>query len=209
MASGNSPDAGRRGEVLAAALQCFVERGVEAATIQDICSRSGASVGSIYHHFGSKQGVVAALVAAGMRDNLAALKTALESAPNAKAAVDGIVASLFDWVESNPEWARFIYLRTAVPDADVTPVMAEVAQEWTSVVQNMWHTWVDAGELQPVKPEYFPSLLLGPLHDFARRWLTGQVAGKLSDHVEAFQAAAWSVVGKRTRPGPVKHPDSR
>ena len=44
----------RRRDVLQAALKCFSERGAEATSIEMIRDLSGASVGSIYHHFGGK-----------------------------------------------------------------------------------------------------------------------------------------------------------
>lgn len=40
--------------ILDAATEVFGERGFSAATMGDIAARSGASIGSIYHHFGGK-----------------------------------------------------------------------------------------------------------------------------------------------------------
>jgi AcrR family transcriptional regulator len=53
----------RREAILEAALDAFERKGVLAATIDDIRSASRASVGSIYHHFGDKAGIVDALYA--------------------------------------------------------------------------------------------------------------------------------------------------
>src|SRR3954467_5185516 len=47
--------------ILDAALDAFDANGVLAATLDDIRERSGASIGSIYHHFGDKEGIAAAL----------------------------------------------------------------------------------------------------------------------------------------------------
>ena len=51
----------RRQDILNAALACATEGGVDAVTIDGVRARCGASVGSIYHHFGNKDGIVAAL----------------------------------------------------------------------------------------------------------------------------------------------------
>jgi AcrR family transcriptional regulator len=192
-------DTDRRGKILAAALACFLEQGVEATTIQDICERSGASVGSVYHHFGSKQGVVRDLVAGGLLDNLATVEDRLRRTRSAKAGVEAIVAGLFSWVELNPDWARFIYQRTAVPDGDVVPVMAEVTRQWAALMERHGSHAGKGGQFRSLPGVYVPSLLLGPTHDFARRWLAGQVPGPLSDHVRVFQRAAWDLVGKPAR----------
>ena len=44
-----------------AALELFVTKGFLATTMDDVRRRSGASIGSIYHHFGSKEDLAAAL----------------------------------------------------------------------------------------------------------------------------------------------------
>ena len=52
----------RRRDILQAALELFVRSGVGATTVDDIRERSGASVGSLYHHFpGGKEAIAAAL----------------------------------------------------------------------------------------------------------------------------------------------------
>ena len=51
----------RRQDILNAALACAVDGGVDAVSIDGVRARCGASVGSIYHHFGNKDGIVAAL----------------------------------------------------------------------------------------------------------------------------------------------------
>src|SRR6185436_8786528 len=51
----------RKEAVLEAALACFEELGYDNTSIEDIRARSGASIGSIYHHFGRKEVIAAAL----------------------------------------------------------------------------------------------------------------------------------------------------
>ncbi len=41
--------------ILDAATEVFGSRGYSAATMADVVQRSGASIGSIYHHFGGKK----------------------------------------------------------------------------------------------------------------------------------------------------------
>ncbi|WP_347109589.1 helix-turn-helix domain-containing protein [Paenarthrobacter sp. S56] len=56
-----SRTAARRRNLLDAAASVFCEQGFTAAGISDIVSRSGSSVGSLYHHFGGKTELFLAL----------------------------------------------------------------------------------------------------------------------------------------------------
>lgn len=48
-------------QVLDAVLRLFSDRGYFATSVQDISRESGVSVGSIYHHFGDKEGIARSL----------------------------------------------------------------------------------------------------------------------------------------------------
>jgi TetR/AcrR family transcriptional regulator, cholesterol catabolism regulator len=52
----------RQAEVLAAAFEVFIERGYEAATIQEIASRVGLLKGSLYYYIESKETLLFALI---------------------------------------------------------------------------------------------------------------------------------------------------
>ena len=53
--------ASRRQAILDAALACFTNKGFTETTMEDIRIRSGASTGSIYHHFSNKEMLARAL----------------------------------------------------------------------------------------------------------------------------------------------------
>ena len=57
--------------MLQGALACFNEHGIEPTTIEMILTRCDASVGNLYHHFGSKEGLVAALFFCALADQAA------------------------------------------------------------------------------------------------------------------------------------------
>ncbi len=68
-----SPRTGAPAAVLDAAADLFDRRGFAAVSLNDLTAASGVSNGSIYHHFGAKEGVLAALVVdalAGYQDGL-------------------------------------------------------------------------------------------------------------------------------------------
>jgi len=53
-----------RARIREAAIELFADRGIEGATIRDIAEKAGVSSGLLRHHFGSKEGLLVAVVRA-------------------------------------------------------------------------------------------------------------------------------------------------
>jgi AcrR family transcriptional regulator len=99
-----------RRAVLKHALACFNASGIEAATIEEVRAGSGQAVGTIYHHFGSKEGVAAALFFAGFDDQSREISERTEAATDAHAVVIELVAAYVGWVTAQPELAAFLFM---------------------------------------------------------------------------------------------------
>src|SRR6478752_2342525 len=84
--------AATRRAILANALTCFARLGIDAATIEDVRKESGQSVGTIYHHFKSKEGLVAALFFAAFDDQSRAIAERAEAARTPGELVAGLIA---------------------------------------------------------------------------------------------------------------------
>ena len=69
-----------REQVLAASLELIEEQGVAALSLREVARRAGVSHQAPYHHFGSKDALVAELVARGFTG----LSEMLEAAENAR-----------------------------------------------------------------------------------------------------------------------------
>ena len=184
----------RRREVLAAALGCFIEGDVESVSIADICERSGASVGSVYHHFGSKHGIVVALIADGLGAHLDALEPALEQADgDPRGGIEAVVSTLVEWIEANPGWAMFIYANLNHRVASSAEPIERVNRDYAQVADAFFGPLIDAGKIRALPRECWPSLIAAPVHDYARRWLRGQVSASPSARRQVFVDAAWRV----------------
>src|SRR5690242_10873129 len=92
----------RREAILDVALELFLAEDSD-ATIEEICRRSGASNGSVYHHFGSKDGIAAELTARFLGDYQEGFVAALQDG-----GVQGAVAHHLRWVVAHPDRARFL-----------------------------------------------------------------------------------------------------
>ena len=106
-----------RDAVLDAAERVMAEHGCEGATAAQIVALSGIPVSSVYHYFGSKQGVLLAVMERGARrffDSLPAVAER-EGAPedHLRHVIDGIAAAL----EEQPDFLRLVLVMATQPVA--------------------------------------------------------------------------------------------
>ncbi|TKJ71716.1 TetR family transcriptional regulator [Pseudomonas sp. CFBP13508] len=187
---------GRRAElkrdIFHKALSLFNEQGIEATTIEMIRAECDTSVGAIYHHFGNKEGLVAALFFTALEDQARLRDAYLDAADTTEKGVQALVFSYVDWVEQQPQWARFQYhARFAVTKGPFKDELAE-RNKTRNLRLRQWLTQSGrAAELQDLPAELLPSLIIGQADSYCRAWLAGRVKGSPSAYREVLAQAAW------------------
>ena len=177
----------RRETIWKAALDSFAANGEIA--IDDVRERSGASVGSIYHHFGGKDGIAAALYVEILRDYQAGVLRALRRAAGAEEGVRALVRGHLRWVERNPERARFL-LQGGAARAAAGEELKELNRELSAALAE----WVGSRpEIRPLLREVFYAVVIGPAQELSRHWLAGRV-GSLRRLEAELAEAAWRAV---------------
>lgn len=183
------------GRLLAAALQQFNANGVNATSIHDICAAAKVSIGSAYHHFGSKQALADALLVGGLDSNCQALEQRLADVTGAQAGVRTVVLSLVDWISAHPEWARFIYTASdANARAKAGAALKDINRRYKALIERHFKPHLASGEIRQLPSECYHALLIGPVHDYARRQLAGAVKAPLKRHAALFADSAWQAV---------------
>jgi len=177
----------RRETILEAALESL-EAGEE-VTIDGVRERSGASVGSIYHHFGDKDEILGALYVEVLRGYQASVVQALQAAPDAEDGIGALVRNHLHWVESNPERARFLL--------DGGPGRERVRKEVEALNRDLFasiENWVvNQEEIRPMGREIFFVSVFGPAQALSRSWLARR-DGSLREVEDALAATAWRAV---------------
>lgn len=184
--------AARRRVILLAALQVFREKGFAAATIEDIRGRSGASTGSIYHHFGSKDGVASALYEEGLADYRAGLTAALDVVDGAELLVRAIVLFHMDWAATNPDWAR--YLLTMRREQPVAAIEGNIRRSSAAFLGDLFarfRPYIDRGDIASMPAELYAAQLIGPAQEFLRLWLSGRSRVDPATAAPQLADAAW------------------
>jgi AcrR family transcriptional regulator len=182
--------------ILDAALACFDEHGIAGASIDCIRARSGASVGSIYHHFGGKEGIAAALYVEALRRYQEAFLAELEGHAGAEDGVRAMVAFHLRWHRRNAALARF--LRSYDPKLlgpEEAGRLRELNHHFLGAAAAWWRTHVHYGELRELDLLVAHALWLGPAQEVCRAWLAGEIPARaLERSADDLADGAWQAV---------------
>ncbi|UXJ54928.1 TetR/AcrR family transcriptional regulator [Pseudomonas citronellolis] len=187
--------ASRKDDILQAALACFSESGVDATTIEMIRDRSGASIGSLYHHFGNRERIIGALYLEGIGQYAALLDAGLREGMGAEATVKLFVTCYIDWVVAHPDWARFIlHNRGRVEAGEMGEQLREANRQQGRRIAELLAVHRQAGAFREMPFELFNSVVIGPTHDYVRNWLAGRTRVELADCRDLLAEIAWESV---------------
>ncbi|WP_225774646.1 TetR/AcrR family transcriptional regulator [Pseudomonas sp. Marseille-Q5115] len=190
---------GRRGElkraILRQALQCFNASGIEATTIENVRAACGASVGAIYHHFQSKEGLVAALFYAALDDQERLREQYLSEADSAEAGVLALVHSYVDWVDEQPEWARFVLqARAAVSTGPFKDELVARNRQRNKKLMVWMGEHGGVEHFAHIPAELLPSLIIGQAESYSRAWLSKRVDKSPRHYRDLLGSAAWNSI---------------
>jgi AcrR family transcriptional regulator len=183
----------RRQEILDAALECFSSKGFGASTMAEIRARAGASTGSIYHHFKSKEQLAAELYLEGVQSAQQRGVAALLQHATTERGIQALVESLLDWVAENRKLAAFLF---AMRNADflqaVEQDLAQIHRQGIEAATDWFRARMLSGELPNVTPDVLRALLYGPAWHFAREWAAAKADVPLDTAKRQLARAVWA-----------------
>lgn len=190
-----SPPPRQGDKVLEAALKLFDSVGYSAATIEDIRLQSEVSIGSIYHRFGSKEGIAGALYVDSLGSYQRGLVRVLLESDGAEHGVRGAVGHHVRWVDGNRARARFLMRRRETELAQVNRRDVELLNRELFIQLEEWYRpRVEAGEMRELALPLLYAIWFGPAQELARHALEGSKPPRLLDAEPALADAAWAAL---------------
>jgi AcrR family transcriptional regulator len=164
---------------------------VSATTIEDIRAKSGASIGSIYHHFRSKENLAATLYVEGLRDYQAGILKALRRCRSADTGIRAVVAYHLAWIRGHANWARYLLqMREAGFMTAAEEAIRELNRGFLRDVDAWFEPYVRSGAVIRLPPGLFTAIVLGPAQMFARNWVAGRTSVTLEHAARVLGEAA-------------------
>lgn len=191
----------RRREIIDAALACFTELGFVDCTMADIRRKSGASNGSVYHHFKSKEQLAAAVYLTGVLEYQAGLLRELEGCRDARGGIHALVRFHLTWVRDHAEWARYLVrMRHADFMGDAESSISLANAGFSLALGPFFRRHVADGTLRRLPGELYLSLILGPAQELARHWMLAGKPVNFDLAIRELGDAAWLAVRAPSAP---------
>ena len=180
--------------VMTAALERFTQVGIERTNIGDILKDADCSVGSLYHHFGSKEGIAEALFIDGLRRFNEALLGNLLIHEEAEAGVKAIVTYCCNWVTEQPQLAAYMLSREIKLSDEAKQELRGLDTRFREKLTTWFAPHIESGELKNLHFNLYVPLISGPTLEYSRMWLSGRYNRSPDTVSKAMAEAAWQSV---------------
>lgn len=192
--------ASTRDRILAEAQVQLLERGYAAFTVAGVRDALGLSSGSMFHAFGSKAALAAAVHVEGMTGyqqvaGAALGGEALGGEADPERALRALVTAHLGWVEDHRALARWLF--TSLPDevaALARPALAAPNAAFFTRLADLYRRW---GLPADPADDGFPlvhAVAIGPTQEYCRQWTRGTVSRPPSTLGPALADAAVAAV---------------
>jgi AcrR family transcriptional regulator len=156
----------RPGEIVAAALDLFVEGGYAATKLEDVARRAGVTKGTMYLYFASKEELFKAMVRQTVVPQIEILEQQLEHVEGSTR--DLLVSFARGWLERVSNSPVGGLSKLIISEAANFPELAsfyhtEVIDRGARVVQNMLRRGIERGEFRKLDVEEAARVLRAPL----------------------------------------------
>lgn len=187
-----SPSADR---ILLSALELFSSKGYDATSVREICEAAGITKPTLYHFYGSKEGVYRALVDGALDDFRKAVTRALQAPGSAVQRLRRVGRAYFESARGRRDLLRFIFglvhnPATSAPRTDFPRFYDEVVAQIAAEVEE----GVARGEFVQGRTDLRMLMLMGALGEALCGYLIvgkPQLSAALADALIDAVVAGW------------------
>jgi AcrR family transcriptional regulator len=177
-----------RDRVLEVAAKVIAESGYETLQIGNLTLATGVSNGSIYHHFGSREGILLALLRRAVVTPQQVVLNAMRTHPDdPSGAVRITIAELLTWSERHPRDARLLLDHRDRARGRADRAFAATVEQWLA-------REAEAGRIPAIGLQTAQALTLAPAQELVRQWLRGIDRRPPTSHAARLGDAAWAAL---------------
>ncbi len=182
--------------ILTAALNLFVERGFHKVSVHHVQEQADVSIGSIYNHFGGKEGIAKALYYHLLNEFEQMIDEVMEKDLNYREQCNEIIALLFKYTETEPDIISYMlhakhreFLPNEPSICSSTPFAG---------MRNIVKRGIETGEIRFGDPLVSAAIIFGGPIRMIHLRLDGVINKPLPEYYDEVVGCLWQGLGHET-----------
>ncbi len=186
-------------QLLTAALRVYASSGQQGFTVNAVTAASGVSLGSLYHHFGSFDGLAAALYTRCLEQLCDVMVDAVRRSRTPRTGIRALVKAYLRFTVEQRDAALFLHASaySGYLDGHAEEIRA-VKEDRFGAIAAWMRPHIEAGEFAPLPGPLIEVLVMGPIAETARRWLSSTYDIDLNEATRCLPDRIW----RSLRPDP-------
>ena len=176
-------------KILTAALDLFVNKGYHNVSIHEVQKQADVSMGSIYNHFGGKEGVASALYKHILNEMDELVGDVINEGGSPSAQCKEIIRLLFEYTDSQRNIMAFVFHAKHTEFLSEVPLICNASPFIT--IRGIIQKGIEAGEFIEVDSWVAASSLFGGAIRMIQLRLDGLIEEPLISYYEAVISTAW------------------
>jgi len=175
--------------ILTAALDLFVERGFHNVSVHDVQKKANVSIGSIYNHFGGKEGIAKALYYHLLKEFEEMIENVVAEELTNRQRCNKIIELLFEYTESRRNIISYVlhakhreFLPDEPPICSATPFKA---------MRNIVQQGIEEGEIRQADPWVAATTVFGGAIRMIHLRLDGVIKEPLTNYYHEVIDCLW------------------
>ncbi|MCA9640089.1 MAG: TetR/AcrR family transcriptional regulator [Polyangiaceae bacterium] len=183
----------KRDAILAAAVECFAERGFHGTAVPEIAKRARVSTGTLYHYFSSKEELVNSLYRGWKQQVWDRVYAVFDPDAGAEAQFSKALRVITQMAVENPAMANFVELHNHAAYLDDESLALD--KRLRDLAQSGVVSGQSAGILRDGNPVVLMEAVFGAFAGVIRAHLEGRIVvdDRLTDYLEGV---LWSIIAK-------------
>ena len=163
-----------RANILHCALELFASRGYDAVGVQEIVEWAGITKPTLYHYFGSKLGLLKALLHTYQEPFNQSVQAACDYHGNLPGTLEGLARVYFTFAQQNPVYYRMQLAQNFAPkNSEARLAIADLNEAQHQMVEGMFAAAVhDHGNMRG-RQRLYAATFIGVVNTCIGLWLNG------------------------------------
>jgi AcrR family transcriptional regulator len=182
--------------IMTAALELFVERGYHNVSVHDIQKRAGVSIGSIYNHYGGKEGVARALYEHLLNEMLLLIEQVEAAVEDPAGRCKAVIRRLMEKTETHRSIMAFVFSARHREFLPGLPPICSAApfERLRELVQRA----MDVGQIRRMDVWLAASAVFGGAIRLIQLRIDGMIERPLTEMIDEILEVTWHGVESET-----------